>query len=87
MTRVYRSQQEIQDKLGRSHRYGLYLKDDANTVYWTLDGQVMDEVDISGYFNSSLESVQDGAFLSVIGVACFQRNSWKMDDLEIRVSH
>ena len=87
VTRVYRSQQEIQDKLGRSHRYGLYLKDDANTVYWTLDGQVMDEVDISGYFNSSLESVQDGAFLSVIGVACFQRNSWKMDDLEIRVSH
>ncbi|MEE3370565.1 MAG: hypothetical protein VX346_14595 [Planctomycetota bacterium] len=85
-TRVYRSQQEIQRMLGRSHRYGLYLKADANTVYWTLDGQVMDEVDISGYFSSSLESVRDGAFLSVIGVACFQRNSWKMDDLEIHVS-
>ena len=85
-TRVYRSEQEIQDMLGRPRRYGLYLKDDANTVYWTLDGQVMDELDISGYFSSSLESVGDGAFLSVIGVACFQRNSWKMDDLEIRVS-
>ena len=85
-TRVYRSQQEIQDILGRSRRYGLYLTDDANTVYWTLDDQVMDKVDISGYFSSSRTSVREGAFLSIIGVSSFQRNSWKMDDLEIRVS-
>ena len=85
-TRVYRSQREIQDMLGRSRRYGLYLTDDANTVYWTLDGQVMDWVDISGYFSSSGESVREGAFLSIAGVASFQRNSWRMDDLEIRAS-
>ena len=40
--RVYRSEQEIQDMIGRPRRWGLYLTDDANTVYWTLDGQVMD---------------------------------------------
>jgi hypothetical protein len=85
-TRVYRSKREIQDMLGRSRRYGLYLTDDANTVYWTLDDQVMDEVDISGYFSSSLDSVREGACLSIAGVACFQRNRWRMDDLEIRVS-
>ena len=84
--RVYRTEQEIQEILGRSSRWGLYLTDDANTVYWTLDGQVTDSVDITGYFSSSPESVQDGAFLSVMGVGLFQRNTWKMDDLEIYVS-
>ena len=84
--RVYRTEQEIQEILGRSRRWGLYLTDDANTVYWTLDGQVLDSVDITGYFSSSPESVQDGAFLSVMGVGLFQRNTWKMDDLEIYVS-
>ena len=72
--------------LGRSRRYGLYLTNDANTVYWTLDDQVMDEVDISGYFSSSHESVRDGACLSIAGVASFQQNRWRMDDLEIRAS-
>ena len=81
--RVYRTEQEIQDMLGRSHRWGLYLTDDANTVYWTLDGQVMDRLDITGYFSSSPESVQDGAFLTVMGGASFQRNTWRMDDLDI----
>ena len=84
--RVYRSEQEIQEILGRSRRWGLYLTDDANTVYWTLDGQVMDSVDIAGYFSSSPESVQDGAFLTVMGAASFQLNTWRMDDLEILVS-
>ena len=84
--RVYRSEQEIQEILGHSRRWGLYLTDDANTVYWTLDGQVMDSVDIAGYFSSSPESVQDGAFLTVMGVASFQLNTWRMDDLEILVS-
>ena len=84
--RVYRSEQEIQDIIGRPRRWGLYLTDDANTVYWTLDGQVMDSADITGYFSSSPESVRDGAFLSVMGVGLFERNTWKMDDLEIYVS-
>ena len=85
-SRVYRSEQEIQEILGRSTRWGLYLTDDANTLYWTLDGQVMDTFDITGYFSSSPESVREGAFLSVVGVALFQRSTWKMDDLEIYVS-
>ena len=81
--RVYRSEQEIQEILGRSRRWGLYLTDDANTVYWTLDGQVMDSVDISGYFSSSPESVVDGAFLTVTGVGSVYLNTWRMDDLEL----
>ena len=84
--RVYRTEQEINEILGHSRRWGLYLTDDANTVYWTLDGQVMDSVDIAGYFSSSPESVQDGALLTVMGVASFQLNTWRMDDLEILVS-
>ena len=84
--RVYRTEQEIQDMLGRSRRWGLYLTDDANTVYWTLDDRVMDSIDISGYFSSSPESVEDGAFLSVSGLGLFERNTWKMDDLEMYVS-
>ena len=85
-TRVYRTEQEINEILGRSRRYGLYLSDDANTVYWTLDGEVMDSIDITGYFSSNPESVRDGAFLTVMGVGGFQRNTWRMDDLEIYAS-
>lgn len=85
-TRVYRTEQEINEILGRSRRYGLYLTDDANTVYWTLDGEVMDSIDITGYFSSSPESVREGAFLTVMGVGGFQRNTWRMDDLEIYTS-
>ena len=72
--------------IGRPRRWGLYLTDDANTVYWTLDGQVMDSADITGYFSSSPDPVGEEAFLSVIGVGGFERNTWKMDDLEIYVS-
>ena len=84
--RVYRSEQEIQDMIGRPRRWGLYLTDDANTVYWTLDGQVMDSADITGYFSSSPEAVGKEALLSVIGVGGGERSTWKMDDLEIYVS-
>ena len=72
--------------IGRPRRWGLYLTDDANTVYWTLDGQVMDSADITGYFSSSPESVREGAFFNVMGVALLERNTWEMDDLEIYVS-
>ncbi len=85
-SRVYRSEREMKEILEHSHRWGLFLTDDANTVYWTLDGQVMDSVDIAGYFSSRPESVREGAFLSVMGVALFERNTWKMDDLEIYAS-
>ena len=86
VARIYRSEQEMQDMLGRSRRWGLYLTDDADTVYWTLDGRVMDSIDISGYFSSSPESVENGAFLTVMGVASAQLNAWRMDDLEIYTS-
>ena len=82
-TRVYRSEQEIQEILGHSHRWGLYLTDDANTVYWTLDAKVMDRVDISGYFNSSPESVRDGAHLTVSALGA---KSCTIDDLVIYAS-
>ena len=82
MCRVYRSDQEIGDFLGR-HRWGLYLTDDANTVYWTLDGQEMDRVDIAGYFGSHPESVRDGAYLTISGVG---NGSWTIDDVAIFAS-
>lgn len=80
-TRVYREPAEIADLLERPRRWGVYLTDDANTVYWTLDGQVMDVLDITGYFSSSPKSVEDGALVSIMGVATNQLNVWKMDDL------
>ena len=81
--RAYRTEQEIQEILGRSRRWGLYLTDDANTVYWTLDGKVMDRVDITGYFSSSPESVREGAHLTISSLAA---DSCTMDDLAIYAS-
>ena len=85
-TRVYRDPAEIADLLERPRRWGVYLTDDANTVYWTLDGQVMDVLDITGYFSSSPKSVEDGALISIMGVATHQLNVWKMDDLAFLAS-
>ena len=85
-TRVYREPAEIADLLERPRRWGVYLTDDANTVYWTLDGQVMDVLDITGYFSSSPKSVEDGALISIMGVATHQLNVWKMDDLAFLAS-
>jgi len=85
-TRVYREPAEIADLLERPRRWGIYLTDDANTVYWTLDDQVMDVLDITGYFSSSPKSVEDGALISIMGVATHQLNVWKMDDLAFLAS-
>lgn len=85
-TRVYREPAEIADLLERPRRWGVYLTDDANTVYWTLDGQVMDVLDITGYFSSSPKSVEDGALISIMGVATNQLNVWKMDDVAFLAS-
>ena len=82
-TRVYRSEQDIAEFLGRSRRWGLYLADDANTVYWTLDGKVMDRADISGYFSSSPESVREGAHLTI---SALMTESCTVDDLAIYAS-
>ena len=83
ISRVYQSEPEIEAWLGRSHRWGLHLTDDANTVYWTLDGQEMDRVDIAGYFGSNPESVRDGAYLTVGGAG---DGSWTIDDVSIWAS-
>ncbi|MDP7395425.1 MAG: hypothetical protein QF541_01070 [Lentisphaeria bacterium] len=69
--------------LGR--RYGLYLTDDGNTVAWTLDGKLMDTIDIRGYFNSSPEFMSDGAYVSVCG-AGYQPHTWQIDDVEVYAS-
>ena len=82
-TRVYQTKQEIQEILGHSRRWGLYLTDDANTVYWTLDGEVMDRVNIAGYFDSSPESVQEGAHLTISALAA---ESCTVDDFAICAS-
>ena len=80
--KVFRSEPEIQEFLGH-HRWGLYLTDDANTVYWTLDGREMDRVDIAGYFDSHPNSVRDGAYLTLSGVG---NGVWKIDDVAILAS-
>ena len=80
--RAYRSESEIQAFLGR-RRWGLYLTDDANTLYWTLDGQVMDRVDISGYFSSNPESIRIGAYLTISGVG---NGGWQIADAAIWAS-
>ena len=82
-TRLYRTEQQIEDILGHSRRWGLYLTDDANTIYWTLDGKVMDVADISGYFHSSPESVREGAHLTISALAT---DSCTIDDLKIYAS-
>ena len=63
-------------------RYGLFLTDDGNTLSWTLDGKVMDTVDISGYFTSDPEFARDGAYVSISG-AGYQPHLWKVDDVKI----
>ena len=83
VNRVYRSEHEIQEHVGRSRRWGLYLTDDGNTVFWTLDGQVMDRVDIGGYFGSNPGSVRDGAYATITGVGV---GSWRIDDVAILTS-
>jgi hypothetical protein len=75
------SGQEV-NPLGR--RYGLYLTDDGNTVSWTLDGKVMDTVDISGYFTADPEVMRDGAYVSISG-AGYQPHIWTIEDVKIYV--
>ena len=74
---------DVESPFGR--RVGLYLTDDGNTIYWTLDGKVMDRVDITGFFSSSPESVKDGAYVTISG-AGYQPHMWKIDDVAIYAS-
>jgi len=65
------------------HRYGLYLTDDGNTLYLTLDGKVMDTVDITGHFSSRPEVIKDGAYVTIAAAGSYQTNVWKVDDVGI----
>lgn len=70
------------------HRYGLLLSDDAKTVSWTLDGKVMDTVDITGCFDSSPDCVRQGAgaYASIIGGGSYRENCWKVSNVKIYTS-
>ena len=68
------------------HRYGLGLTDNGNTVFWTLDGRVMDSADITGFFQSSPEAVKDGAYASVCMGGSYQSNVWRYSNARIYVS-
>ena len=74
---------DLESRFG--HRVGLYLTKDENTLYWTLDGEVMDTVDITGFFSSKTEYVKDGAYVTISG-AGYQPHSWKIDDVAIYAS-
>jgi hypothetical protein len=67
------------------HRWGLGIIDDGRRLFWTLDGIVMDIVDISGFFDSSPGSVSEGAYATVVGGASYQENMWTVAGLSISV--
>ena len=68
------------------HRYGLGLTDNGDTVFWTLDGQEMGRADITGYFQSAPQAVQNGAYASVFMGGSYQSNIWKFAKAEVYVS-
>lgn len=65
------------------HRMGLRLTEDGNTLSWVLDGQIMDSVDISGFFQSSPGCVADGAYASIVGGGCWRENIWTISEARI----
>lgn len=71
------------DGIAWGHRYGLLLADDGNTLSWLLDGNVMDTVDIFGFFSSSPGCVADGAYATIVGGGSYQHNVWSVTDLRI----
>lgn len=68
------------------HRLGIRLTDHGNTLSWTLDGRVMDTVDISGFFQSSPVAVREGAHASICVGGSYQDNIWKFSGVEVHVS-
>ena len=71
------------DDTGWGHRYGLLLEDDGNTLSWLLDGNLVDKVDISGFFSSSPGCVAEGAYATIVGGGSYQHNVWTIADLRI----
>ena len=72
------------DRLAEASRR-LGLADDGNTLYWTLDGVTLDTQDITGFFHSSPGCVAEGAYVTIVGYASFQRNTWTVSDARISV--
>ena len=72
------------DPLG--HRYGLGLADDGETLFWTLDGEVMNSVDLDGFLTADPEMFKDGAYVSLGGLSSYRSNVWKYDNVKIGVS-
>ena len=68
------------------HRYGLGLTDDGNTVFWTLNGQLMDSADITGFFGSAPVATKDGAYASVCMGGSYQNNVWQYSQARIYVT-
>jgi len=71
------------------HRYGLCLSNDGQRVWWTLDGMVMDTVEIPGHYffeAETLQSLSEGAYATIMGGAFYKRSVYKVDDVKISVS-
>ena len=71
------------------HRYGLYLRSGGRRLWWTLDGQIMDSVDIPAHYFSeaeTAESLREGAYATIMAAAFYKRGIYKVDDVKISVS-
>lgn len=68
------------------HRMGLWIGDDGDSLAWTLDGKMMDVVDISGFFSSSAERFKDGAYAIIAGGASYAENTCVLENIAIRTS-
>lgn len=70
------------------HRYGLCLSNDGQRVWWTLDGMVMDTVEVPEHYFSeaeALQSLSEGAYATIMGGAFYKRSVYKVDDVKISV--
>ena len=71
------------------HRYGLYLGDNGQRLWWTLDGKVMDTVEIPEHYffgDETAASLSRGAYATIMGAAFYNRSIYKVDDVKISVS-
>jgi hypothetical protein len=63
------------------HKYGLGCADNGATLFWTLDGRVMDAADIRGFFDSVSSEFRDGAYVGLIGTSSYQDTLWRFDNV------
>ena len=68
------------------HRMGLWLSDNGNTLSWTLDGSLIDIVDITGFMSSNAQALKDGAYVTIGGTGSYRKNWWKVQDVKIFAS-